>query len=118
MTLIEQAKQYVNGVDTLMEWTITGRVVTPPMAQDRADTCLRCPRHKPTNFFKSLFAGAVKRQVGLKNKLKLRVKGEKQLGECEVCGCVMKTKIWMELDTIKPTDEESKDYWHQCWLLK
>src|SRR6185295_6817084 len=106
MTLIDKAKNFATGVRTLTEWLGSGgQTVDQNLAQTRADVCLRCPNNGPSHDIVEATALAIKQQVELKNKLQLRVRGEKSLGSCSVCGCVMRLKIWLPIEKVKPDDE-------------
>jgi hypothetical protein len=119
MTLLEHAAQLKNGIKTLKEWLGDGaKTVSTDQAQLRANVCLQCPKHSTTAFLEEITAGAIKRQVELKNHLQLRVYGEKSLHVCEVCGCAMKLKVWLPLETILPDEEEKAKFDPRCWLLR
>lgn len=119
MSLIDRAKKFANGVRIVTDWLGSGgETVHPNLAQTRADVCVRCPQH--TSGWKLLesSAQAIKEQVGIKSKLQLRVKGEKSLHFCSVCGCAMKLKVWLPIGRIKPHDDEIDKFPLHCWLRK
>ena len=80
MNLIERAKQFKVGAETIMEWLGAGAItVHPTLAQGRADVCLKCPLNVHESSITEAMAAAIKKQVEIKNKLQLRVNGEKFL---------------------------------------
>lgn len=107
-----------------MEWTITGRVVDEDEAQARADICTGrktgkpCPLNKPDIELTEEISKYFRKFVELKNKMNLRVHGEKQLHTCAACFCPLKTKVWQEWNVVKPDEEEKKNFDPSCWLLK
>lgn len=123
MNLTELVKSYLHGGPILLEWTLTGSVVESSKAQDRADICTGrlsgdpCPLNVHWIFNQQVGAG-IKRIVELKNMMNLRVLGEKKLQVCSGCGgCALKPKVWMELKTILPGEEEKGKLDKRCWLL-
>lgn len=118
MNLLDRAKHIANGIATLTEWLGSGAVtVDPDMAQRRADTCLKCPKHTTTFVPTEAGAAVIKRQLELKKHLQLRVQGEKSLHTCDVCGCAMRLKIWLPITEIKPQPDERNQFPPNCWLL-
>lgn len=123
MNLSERVKSIVNGAATLLEWTLDGTIIEPEKAQARADICTgrlsgkTCPNNVPDWEFTEQVSDAVRRIVGLKNDLNLKVQGEKQLFACAACGCALRSKVWLELKTILPEPQERVKYWEKCWIL-
>lgn len=118
MNLTERASQIVNGAKVLVDWIGHGGVtVDTEIAQFRADICLKCPMNVRDWPFLESVATAIKKQIGLKNHLQLRVTGEKGLHFCSGCGCVNKLKIWLPLEKILPEPEERGNFDERCWLL-
>ncbi len=90
------------GVQTLREWLgEDGITVERELAQQRAEVCKKCPHNTEGNALLGAAAEAVKRHVEFKNKVLLRVDGEKSLGLCDICGCYLKTKIWIPINLIR-----------------
>ena len=117
--LIERAKQFKEGTKILTEWLGQGaNTVDWRTAQRRADICLKCPLNQKDSVVTSAIADAIKRQLEIKNKLQLRVVGEKSLHTCSGCGCVTRLKIWLPLQNILPTPEEMPNFDDSCWLKK
>ena len=119
MNLIERAKQFKEGAQTIMDWLGAGaQKVHPTLAQSRADVCLRCPLNVKQSAMTEAMADAVKKQVEIKNRLQLRVKGEKSLLSCAACGCVTRLKIWLPIENILPEDQERHKFDPECWIFK
>lgn len=124
MNLINRISSYLNALPILLEWTVSGRVVDEDEAQDRADICTGrktgnpCPKNKEDFQLAEDIAAFFKQHVELKNKMQLRVQGEKQLYTCAGCGCPLKTKVWLEWRYVKPDAEEKNKFDQRCWLLK
>lgn len=117
MNLYERACKYIGGSETLLEWTVDGIVVDQELAQKRADTCLKCPMNVKDYPIIEVIGLVIKKQLELKNNLKLRVAGEHGLHSCSVCGCPMRTKIWCEIKRIMPTEKERTEFHPNCWIL-
>ena len=119
MNLYERACKYLDGVETLLAWTVDGIVVDQELAQKRADTCLKCPMNVKEYAIVEVAGLAIKKQLELKNNLKLRVKGEHSgLHLCKVCGCAMRLKIWTPIHRIMPTEKEKTEFHPDCWILR
>lgn len=119
MSLFNRASQIMNGAKVLGDWLGHGGVtVDKETAQSRADICLKCPMNVRDWSFLESVAATIKKQIGLKNHLQLRVTGEKGLHFCFGCGCVNKLKIWLPLEKILPEPDERAKFDSNCWLLK
>lgn len=121
MNILEQVKHYKDGAKTISEWLGDGgQVVDQDTAQGRADVCLKCPLNKDTNPFVGAAALAIRRTLELKSELQLRIKGEKRLGTCDACDCVMKLKVWMPSGRVQQvTDAGEFARLHEsCWIRK
>jgi hypothetical protein len=119
MNWTERVSQIVNGAKVLGDWIGHGGIpVEKEVAQARADICLKCPMNVRDWPLLESVAAAIKKQIGLKNHLQLRVTGEKGLHFCASCGCVNKLKIWLPLENILPEPDERVKFDPNCWLLK
>jgi hypothetical protein len=118
MNWTERVSQIANGAKVLSGWLGSGGIpVDKELAQSRAKICLTCPKNvKDWQFLESV-AGAIKQQVALKNHLLLRVAGEKQLHTCQVCSCVIKLKVHVPIEMIKPDENERQKFPAFCWLI-
>ncbi len=118
MTLLEQAAKIPNGVKHINEWLGSGgKIVVPWEAQRRADICLKCPLNQHGSNVIATVALAIKAHLGVKNKLNLKVNGEKKLHTCGACGCVLRLLIWEPIESVmsQMTPEEKTNTPEHCW---
>lgn len=113
-------KQALTFFKVRSEWLGEGGHPVPNrQAQERANVCLKCPQNveRPlAEFLEESVVLLVKRQVELKNQMKLRVDGEKLLHICEACGCKLSLKVHVPIQFVKDTTEmERLD--PSCWIL-
>lgn len=121
MNLLERARQLKNGTKILTDWLGDGAVVVSQSdAQARADVCLKCPMNESGFKIAGAVASEIKRQVEVKNRLMLRVDGEKSLHTCKACGCALRLKIWLpDQKIISGENEQSLFKYHEdCWVPK
>ena len=122
-SLLERAKSFPRGAEIIAGWLGSGaNVVDGATAQRRADICLGCKANVKANLFTETVAEMIKRSVGLKNHLGLRVNGEKKLGECSVCLCSLKTKVHVPGELIQKHKLQGEDELFEianpkCWQL-
>lgn len=119
MNRLKQAQQMY---EIISDWLGEGgRPVHPDHSQKRADVCLKCPKNNTSVSFESRFKGAVaakiKRLIEIKNQMNLRVNGEKSLGVCDVCECVLKLKAHVPIKHIVENmdDVTMNDFPDDCW---
>jgi len=121
MNLLYRASQLAHGFEVLKEWLGEGgQVVDQDTAQHRANICLKCP-HNITGFpVASVVAKAIKLHLSVKNKVGLRVDGEKQLHTCDLCGCVLRLLIWEGQSRVSGhlTELEKTKSPSYCWKLE
>jgi len=100
---MERVRAIPRGIDTLREWigSEDGIPVSPELAQRRADVCLKCPKNIQGSVLTGAIAEAVRRHLEFKSDLGFRVKGERQLGECEICRCQLRLKIHVPISIIR-----------------
>ncbi len=118
--LFERVKQLGLGVVHIKEWLgEDGKIVDPKTAQDRANTCQTCALNRPGDPVSTAVALAIRAQLGVKNQLKLRVKGEKGLKKCNACGCVLRLLIWEPQARVESqiTEEEMAKLPSFCWKV-
>lgn len=121
MNILEQAKQFAEGAKEITDWLGDGgHVVDQVAAQERASTCLTCAKNVPVGIVKDSIAAVTRKTLEIKNKLGLHVLGEKSLGQCEDCGCVLRLLIWEPQSRIEPfIDEETRAKLPTfCWKLR
>lgn len=115
--MIKQAKQFHS---LHASWLGDGlRPVPPEQSQARTNVCLKCPKNvkRPIyEFLAGIAVKKVKRTIEYKNRLGLRVDGEKDLHVCDACLCILELKVHAPLKHIlatAPTDGLPK--W--CWII-
>lgn len=121
MNLIEKLKQLGEGIEEITGWIGSGgRVVDRAIAQDRANVCQSCPHNKAVGGAKNSVAGVARKILEKKNRAGLRVSGEKSLGQCGLCGCVLRLLVWEEQSRIEPfmsAEDKARTPSH-CWKLR
>lgn len=118
MSLLDRAKSMERGVEVILDWLGDGaEIVDRSVAQSRANTCLECPLNRPGSIAVKSVAAAIRKHVEVKNKLGIRVEGEKSLHECGICLCSLRLKVHVPAVLIKrhmiPGERDQfPDY---CW---
>ncbi len=116
MNLLEKAKDFVHGIRIITDWLGSGgQCVDPALAQRRTNICLSCHKNVGGMPMIEKAAEIVREQLEVKNKLHLSVAGEKGLGSCAVCSCVLKLKVWVPITRILP--QPGDDFPSHCWVL-
>lgn len=121
MSIFDQAKAIPHGVQSITEWLGEGgNVVDRAESQRRANICLHCDENKEDWIVTGMVADAVRRHLEVKNHLKLRVVGEKNLGRCDVCQCVLRLLVHEPLDNVKRQMKYNpgEKYPEKCWKLE
>ena len=117
MTFLDRAQQIKDGAITIAEWLGSGaETVSKVDAQRRADICLKCPLNLPGVGITSIVANAIRRHLEVKNKLQLRVAGEKSLKTCAACSCQNRLKIWVPIQNLGVDREELVKFDDNCWI--
>ena len=96
-----------------------GKPVPKDQSQSRANVCLKCPMNVRKPIYESLagpVAKLVRSQIELKNRMKLRVDGEKSLGVCNGCSCILILKVHAPLEFILSTTD-TKNLDPNCFIL-
>lgn len=112
----------VDGAKTLVEWLGSGaESVDIPIAQARANVCLKCDRNKDGHSLLKLTGSLVRtiaEQMQVKSEKRLRVEGEEKLHVCSVCDCVISLKIWLKPDILAERTSQAvlNDLPEWCWL--
>lgn len=128
MTLLDQAKHIPNGIAVISKWLGSGgEVVDARVAQARANICnfgaadgKRCINNDMGIHLATTVALTVKQYLEIKNKLGLKVVGEKGLGTCSMCGCSLRLKVHEPQERVRAelTDEEKLTAPDFCWQIK
>lgn len=120
MNLFDQVKSIPGGIESIKDWLGSGgQVVDLKVAQHRANTCITCAKNQPISSITKAVALAIKAQLGIKNKLNLRVEGEKKLKGCDICGCVLRLQIWQPQAMVEShlTEDERMQLPGFCWKI-
>jgi hypothetical protein len=118
--LLELSRHWVAAIPIIKLWVGEGgETVSHSQAQARANVCLECPLNQKMPLEREL-ASLLKKISKLKNQLILHVTGEQRLHSCQACSCPLTSKVWVPLEYIRKgvTDEELKDFHHDCWIRK
>lgn len=127
MNLLNQLKQVPHATEIFVRWLPGGEVAAPEESQSRADICnganptgRRCPNNMQGMSVTAPIALAVKKYLSVKNRLNLRVRGEKQLGRCAACTCELRLLIHEPQAKVSNeiTDAERPLLPIFCWKLK
>jgi len=121
MKTLQKIEQYVEGVEVLRDWLGHGGVpVDREISQARANVCLKCVHNSLGNWPTKIIASAIKKHVELKNKMKMRVSGEKALKSCQICLCELRLKVHVPIGMIRKqmNEGELERFPDWCWQKK
>lgn len=114
--LINDAK----GTAILTEWVGSGmEPVDMANAEQRARTCLQCPKNTVLGNLETAVAKKISEQETVRSKIGSRLPAdvEENLNSCEVCGCYLKLKVWVPEKTLEGyTNVE--EFPADCWLTE
>lgn len=117
--ILSRVRSIQKGVATLADWVGSGAIPVPPnVAERRAQTCISCPKNQEGGAITDAIADAIRSQTIVKNSLGLSTDFEDRLKTCSACGCNLRLKVWVPLDTIQAhTDEATKAAFDpSCWI--
>jgi len=118
MSILDQVKSIPHGLSIITRWLGSGgNVCGLEEAQRRADICLKCKNNVQGMALSSAVATAVKTHLEVKNKLNLRVKGEKSLGACAVCTCQLRLLIHEPIDKVRSEIQPGEVHPGHCWKI-
>ncbi len=121
MNVLESAKAIPNGIKAIKEWLGDGGIVVDKEeSQRRANICLHCNHNKEDWIVTGLIADAVRHHLEVKNALRLRVDGERSLGRCDVCQCVLRLLVHEPIENVKKQMKynPSESYPGHCWKVQ
>lgn len=123
-------KQDISGIEAIADWLGgTGLTVSPVLAEFRADRCTKgndgkpCPNNMAPGWWntaKEVVADWIRKQLEVKNNMRIATSQDDDLHMCKSCGCCIKLKVWTPLEHIRahtPTDQINK-YPNYCWIRK
>ena len=119
MNLWQRITKIGKGTQIIRDWLGSdGVAVDRTLAHSRADICLKCPNNVQGAKITEAIADAIKSHVQVKNEMGLRVLGEKSLGQCSVCLCSLRLKIWCPIEFISGhlEKEELDKFVPYCWI--
>lgn len=114
----EVAANDLLGAKIIADWFGQGgHPVIHEIAEARGNICLACPKNelKERPGIEQI-AAVVKWTAGFMNSAKLKLEHEDKLGSCAVCGCVLKTKVWVPAAVIDK--DTTHEYPKHCWITK
>lgn len=95
--VVAGTRKVVTGIAVLLDWLGQGgKPVDPLQAEARAGTCAACPHNKPddlTAVFTVPASELIRKQLAIKNDLKIATPYDEKLGICELCACPLKLKV-------------------------
>ena len=122
-SIIEEIRRDVAGSIFLHDWLGKGaEVVQQDHAEKRGMGCLVCKKHRPQKWWEryvhDVIAHTIQRELELKNKMRLRVSMEDDLGMCSGCGCCARLKVCATIEHIKShTDATTLNKLaDDCWI--
>jgi hypothetical protein len=124
LQLNQSAHRVVAGVETIREWEISGGNLVPQdLAEARAQTCSQCPKNGSgdlLSIFTEPAAALIKKQLEVRNNMKIQTRFDPVLGVCDACACPLKLKVHCPLEIInakiRPQDRAALH--PDCWILK
>lgn len=124
MSFTTEIKNDVGALGILNDWLGAGlKPVSQEQAESRATVCVGCPMNKKDTWWQTLkteVALEIRKQAGLKNKLKLNTSQDHAVGECQVCKCILLLLVWVPTNILKEREpiERLKEYPEHCWKRK
>lgn len=122
--ILDEIKSDASGLALLADWLgENGVPVDKVKAVLRSSICAKCPENIEPNWwqkFTTSIAMTIRRQLGIKHRLKLEVPQEKELRMCRVCGCATPLKIWTPIEHIKSHTSvgQMQRFPNFCWIKK
>lgn len=105
----------VKGGITLLKSMAMKEFVSQEKADERSAVCVECPLNvfpDKRGFIKYTDAVAL-HSIGKK-----RSSNHNKLGNCGVCSCVLKAKVWVTPENLGTTAEEAAQFPDYCWVKK
>ena len=123
MSVLDEIRNDANGLALLYDWLgDEERPMRQHTADVRAAICLDCNKHRPGKWWEQMvkdpIAEVIRKQLQIKHQMKLETTFDDVLGMCRVCGCCIRTKVWVPPKHLKnhtPLDR-LKQYPPWCWV--
>ncbi len=111
-----------NFTNFLWSWLNSGgELVDQSVANSRAATCVPC--HNNVNVDQAVKVGCCGRGANAAmNEFRKRIiqtrttPSDTHLKACDLCGCDLKTKVWVPIDVVGITKEDSNAFPEFCWI--
>lgn len=106
--------QYFKGGVALIQNLLYNKMVTQEKAEERGAVCIECPKNvfPDKKGFVAWSDDIASRSTGGR-----KSKHHDQLGNCEVCSCPLKAKVFYG-GKLVVTDKEMKEFPEPCWIKK
>jgi hypothetical protein len=120
-------KRAAQGTSVWMDWLAHGGIPEPqPLAEKRAETCVKCPRNQPGAWYTVAPAKLLKEAIEQWKKatgkeFNFKTEQGDKLQSCEVCLCLSEIKVFVPLEFIvKRTKPEIMAEFpkENCWIAK
>lgn len=121
---VRRARKSLQGVKVLKAWLGDGgEPVHPAQANTRGFACVGCPENKEvqwSDFIKSGIAEIILDAERLRHDSNFQTINDEELGQCRICLCYLKLKVWCPLDYIEKetTEEDLRAFPARCWIRK
>ena len=121
--MFEELKTILGGVGAPLEWFFSGAKPVPPQqANERAATCVCCPKNVDltlTEFFTEPAAELIKKSIEARTQLKMETPYDALLATCSACMCVLPLAVHtpLEIKLKHMKDEVKAQLWENCWVL-
>lgn len=103
---------YLQGGVALFKAWLFDKFTTQEVADERAKTCLACPHNvfPDKDGFVAWSDDIASRSVGER-----KAKDHNEIGNCGLCGCLLKSKVWFGGEIVVDNPELYPDY---CWQIQ
>lgn len=130
MSVVRTIAETIEGTEALADWLGDGGVpVNPILAEMRAGRCSigndgrKCPLNVHPGWWdkaKHAVANWIRRELEIKNNMRLRVSSEDNLAMCKACGCCLQLKIWTPAKHLREhvTKEQINTTPSYCWMRR
>lgn len=130
MNPLTEIQNDISGMAALADWLgDAGEPAHPMVAAMRASRCVEanngepCPMNRAPKWWekaKEIPARWMRKELELKNHMKLRVPQEDRLHMCAACGCCLPLKVWAPRSLIRDhtTQKQLAQMPDYCWIKK
>lgn len=121
--VVVAAKKVIAGIGVLLDWLGSGGKSVPnEQAEARARVCSDCPKNRPgnlTDWFTIPASERIRRQLEIRNDMKLATTFDDRLNVCEACLCPLRLKVHTPIKYVleKLTPEGKAALDERCWML-